>query len=271
MLFHFDMSHKLRGVRLLAPFEKLPKPVFEPARCARTASVTAPISDARRAIPRHSTARAPSRPRAKDPRADVARCRRSERPASKRRVRERSMEPPFMRRRQGKLCKEYTPYSSTIGLLVLALAAVPVHAEENDYPTAARADYVIGCMAANGNTREALLKCSCAIDTIAGRLAAGSAAVSACFAIRRKSRRSSKSCGGPKPRPISNADRANIGGAWRPTSPPKVATCRARLIKDRFAVSRDAESPAACLSPQHRSPSRQIARRYSERSNRGGQ
>jgi len=38
----------------------------------------------------------------------------------------------------------------------------------HDYPTATRADYVIGCMAANGNTREALLKCSCAIDTIAG-------------------------------------------------------------------------------------------------------
>lgn len=37
----------------------------------------------------------------------------------------------------------------------------------NDYPTAARADYVIGCMAANGNTREAMLKCACAIDTIA--------------------------------------------------------------------------------------------------------
>jgi hypothetical protein len=41
-------------------------------------------------------------------------------------------------------------------------------ARDNDYPTATRADYVIGCMAANGNTREALLKCSCAIDTIAG-------------------------------------------------------------------------------------------------------
>lgn len=41
-------------------------------------------------------------------------------------------------------------------------------AAENDYPTSARADYVIGCMAANGNTREALLKCSCALDTIAG-------------------------------------------------------------------------------------------------------
>jgi hypothetical protein len=38
----------------------------------------------------------------------------------------------------------------------------------NDYPTADRADYVIGCMAANGNTQEALMKCSCAIDTIAG-------------------------------------------------------------------------------------------------------
>src|SRR6516162_6343926 len=52
--------------------------------------------------------------------------------------------------------------------LLLLAAAAPARAAENDYPTAARADYVIGCMAANGNTREALLKCSCAIDTIAG-------------------------------------------------------------------------------------------------------
>jgi hypothetical protein len=50
----------------------------------------------------------------------------------------------------------------------LALSAGPSQVDSNDYPTAARADYVIGCMAANGNTREALLKCSCAIDTIAG-------------------------------------------------------------------------------------------------------
>jgi len=47
-------------------------------------------------------------------------------------------------------------------------AAEAAHAQDNDYPTATRADYVIGCMAANGNTHEALLKCSCAIDTIAG-------------------------------------------------------------------------------------------------------
>jgi hypothetical protein len=53
---------------------------------------------------------------------------------------------------------------------VLVIPASHVLAEGNDYPTAARADYVIGCMAANGNTRQALLKCSCAIDVIAGTM-----------------------------------------------------------------------------------------------------
>jgi hypothetical protein len=53
-------------------------------------------------------------------------------------------------------------------VVLLLLAVAPARAVDNDYPTAARADYVFGCMAANGNTREALLKCSCAIDTIAG-------------------------------------------------------------------------------------------------------
>jgi hypothetical protein len=37
----------------------------------------------------------------------------------------------------------------------------------NDYPTAARADYVFGCMQANGETRESLDHCSCSIDVIA--------------------------------------------------------------------------------------------------------
>jgi hypothetical protein len=53
------------------------------------------------------------------------------------------------------------------GFILLAAATAPAVAQGNDYPTSTRADYVIGCMAANGNTREALLKCSCAIDTIA--------------------------------------------------------------------------------------------------------
>ncbi|SFG71858.1 hypothetical protein SAMN04488020_103282 [Palleronia marisminoris] len=36
----------------------------------------------------------------------------------------------------------------------------------NVYPTVAVADYVLGCMAANGNTPEALRNCSCSIDVI---------------------------------------------------------------------------------------------------------
>ncbi len=37
----------------------------------------------------------------------------------------------------------------------------------NDFPTSARADYVFACMQVNGQTREALDKCSCSVDVIA--------------------------------------------------------------------------------------------------------
>jgi len=37
----------------------------------------------------------------------------------------------------------------------------------NDYPTAARADYVFACMATNGQGRDVLQKCACSIDVIA--------------------------------------------------------------------------------------------------------
>ena len=40
----------------------------------------------------------------------------------------------------------------------------------NDYPTEARADYVFGCMSANGQTRDILRRCSCSIDIIASIL-----------------------------------------------------------------------------------------------------
>ncbi len=36
----------------------------------------------------------------------------------------------------------------------------------NVYPTVAVADYVLGCMAANGNSQDALRRCSCSIDVI---------------------------------------------------------------------------------------------------------
>jgi hypothetical protein len=77
------------------------------------------------------------------------------------------MDNPFTRCQQNEPRRAYDPRHWAIGLLLLWLAAGPAYAEDNDYPTSARADYVIGCMAANGNTHEALLKCSCALDTIA--------------------------------------------------------------------------------------------------------
>lgn len=40
----------------------------------------------------------------------------------------------------------------------------------NDFPTEARADYVFACMATNGQTREALSRCSCSIDVISSIL-----------------------------------------------------------------------------------------------------
>ena len=43
-------------------------------------------------------------------------------------------------------------------------------ANNNDYPTSARADYVFGCMKVNGETRQALEQCSCSIDVIASIL-----------------------------------------------------------------------------------------------------
>jgi hypothetical protein len=49
---------------------------------------------------------------------------------------------------------------------VAAGAEVPL----NDYPTVARADYVFGCMQVNGQTRDALERCSCSIDVIASLL-----------------------------------------------------------------------------------------------------
>ena len=53
-------------------------------------------------------------------------------------------------------------------LAVLGAMAIAARADEvNDYPTSARAEYVYGCMKANGETRQAIEQCSCSIDVIA--------------------------------------------------------------------------------------------------------
>jgi len=51
--------------------------------------------------------------------------------------------------------------------LFVALSTPVMAGDLNDYPTAARADYVFACMKANGETRQALEQCSCSIDVIA--------------------------------------------------------------------------------------------------------
>ncbi|KQP58892.1 hypothetical protein [Methylobacterium sp. Leaf112] len=56
-------------------------------------------------------------------------------------------------------------------LLVAGLAGSLQAAElENDYPTETRADYIFGCMAANGQSRESLSRCSCSLDALASIL-----------------------------------------------------------------------------------------------------
>ena len=57
---------------------------------------------------------------------------------------------------------------------LLALAggaeAQDAAARLNDYPTAARAEYVFACMEVNGESRQVLEQCSCSIDQIASIL-----------------------------------------------------------------------------------------------------
>jgi hypothetical protein len=51
--------------------------------------------------------------------------------------------------------------------LLLARSGSVGAAELNDYPTSARAEYVFGCMKANGETRQSIEQCSCSIDVVA--------------------------------------------------------------------------------------------------------
>ncbi len=62
--------------------------------------------------------------------------------------------------------------ASAAALILAPLAgqAQSVSEQYNDYPTAARADYVFACMQTNGQTREMLDRCACSIDEIASLL-----------------------------------------------------------------------------------------------------
>jgi hypothetical protein len=58
--------------------------------------------------------------------------------------------------------------AARVGAAVAALTlGSPAVAAENGYPTMARVEYVLECMAANGETYFTMQKCACSIDTIA--------------------------------------------------------------------------------------------------------
>ena len=54
-----------------------------------------------------------------------------------------------------------------VALLLVVPQSLVCAEELNDYPTAARAEYVYGCMKANGETRQTIEQCSCSIDVVA--------------------------------------------------------------------------------------------------------
>ena len=60
---------------------------------------------------------------------------------------------------------------TSVAAILLAAVAGPSAAQDlpargADYPTVAIADYVLGCMKANDETRPVLEKCACSIDVI---------------------------------------------------------------------------------------------------------
>jgi len=60
----------------------------------------------------------------------------------------------------------FAPLKTGFAIAALALVLCPRPSLANDYPTPVVADYVIGCMASNGETQEMMQRCSCSIDAI---------------------------------------------------------------------------------------------------------
>jgi hypothetical protein len=74
-------------------------------------------------------------------------------------------------KREGTTCARWLAGALiVIAALPQAASGQADHALRYDYPTAARADYVIGCLAANGFKRELLPQCACGIDVIADHM-----------------------------------------------------------------------------------------------------
>ena len=63
------------------------------------------------------------------------------------------------------------PSLVAVAIVAASLPARPADAAvPGDYPTEAVADYVYGCMKANGESRTSLVACSCSFDVVASIL-----------------------------------------------------------------------------------------------------
>jgi hypothetical protein len=62
------------------------------------------------------------------------------------------------------------PFVAALAACVMTALSAQAEDVTNDYPTSARAEYVYGCMKANGETRQAIDQCSCSIDVVASLL-----------------------------------------------------------------------------------------------------
>lgn len=63
--------------------------------------------------------------------------------------------------------KASTPLAALAAALFVLAPQARAQDVVNDYPTDARAEYVFACMATNGQSQDALRRCSCSIDAIA--------------------------------------------------------------------------------------------------------
>jgi hypothetical protein len=55
---------------------------------------------------------------------------------------------------------------ATAAMIGMIAAGPGFASASNDYPTEVVADYVIGCLASNGETQDMLHRCSCSIDAV---------------------------------------------------------------------------------------------------------
>lgn len=104
-------------------------------------------------------------------------------------------------------------------LVALACVSGPASAEDlpNDFPTVARADYIFACMQVNGQSREALEKCSCSIDVISSLLpyAEYEAVESVLVVYQRGGKAQQQMSNGDLQRRVKDMRRAQVEGELR--------------------------------------------------------